>query len=103
MAAVLGVSGPLFPVLARVIGLKFTVAASLAAIAGGLWQVSAVSEVTTTYADVVSGLLLVGLGAGLLLPTATDSVVGSVPQGDSGMGSAPTPWRCRSAARSGSR
>jgi hypothetical protein len=37
---------------------------------------------------VVPGLLLVGLGAGLLLPTATNSVVGSVPQGDSGTGSA---------------
>jgi hypothetical protein len=34
------------------------------------------------------GLLLIGLGAGLLLPTATNSVVGSVPQGDSGTGSA---------------
>ena len=34
------------------------------------------------------GLLLIGLGAGLLLPTATNSVVGSVPQGDSGIGSA---------------
>ena len=46
------------------------------------------SAVTTTYPDVVPGLLLIGLGAGLLLPTATNSVVGSVPQGDSGMGSA---------------
>ena len=88
MAAVLGVSAALSPLLGRVIGLKFTVAASLAAIAGGLWQISAVSAVTTTYRDVVPGLLLVGLGAGLLLPTATNSVVGSVPQGDSGMGSA---------------
>ena len=33
-------------------------------------------------------MLLIGLGAGLLLPTATNSVVGSVPQGDSGVGSA---------------
>ncbi len=46
------------------------------------------STVTTTYAEVVPGLLLIGLGAGLLLPTATNSVVGSVPQGDSGIGSA---------------
>ncbi len=88
MAAVLAVSAQKSPLLARVIGLKFTVAAALAAIAGGLWQISAVSAVTTTYADVVPGLLLIGLGAGLLLPTATNSVVGSVPQGDSGMGSA---------------
>ena len=88
MAAVLGVSAPLSPILARVIGIKLTVAAGLAAIAGGLWQISAVSAVATTYPDVVPGLLLVGLGAGLLLPTATNSVVGSVPQGDSGIGSA---------------
>ena len=33
-------------------------------------------------------MLLIGLGAGLLFPTATNSVVGSVPQGDSGIGSA---------------
>jgi hypothetical protein len=70
------------------IGVKFTVAAGLAAIAGGLWQVSAASSLATTYEDVVPGLLLLGLGAGLLLPTATNSVVGSLPQGDSGVGSA---------------
>ena len=88
MAAVLVVSAPLSPALARVIGIKLTVAAGLAAIAGGLWQISAVSTAAATYGDVVPGLLLVGLGAGLLLPTATNSVVGSVPQGDSGIGSA---------------
>jgi hypothetical protein len=33
-------------------------------------------------------MLLIGLGAGLLLPTATNSVIGAVPQGDSGIGSA---------------
>jgi hypothetical protein len=68
--------------------MKFTVAAGLAAIAGGMWQVSAVSSASTTYGAVVPGMLLIGLGAGLLLPTATNSVVGSVPQGDSGIGSA---------------
>jgi hypothetical protein len=36
----------------------------------------------------VPGLLLIGLGTGLLLPTATNSVVGSVGQHDSGVGSA---------------
>ena len=33
-------------------------------------------------------MLLIGLGAGLLLPTATNSVIGSVPQRESGVGSA---------------
>ena len=88
MAATLVVSAMLSPFIARFIGVKFTVAAALAAIAGGLWQISAASSFATTYGDVLPGLLLIGLGAGLLLPTATNSVVGSVPQGDSGMGSA---------------
>jgi len=76
------------PILARTIGTKMTVAGALAAVAGGLWQISAASTSTTSYGDVLPGLLLIGLGAGLLLPTATNSVVGSVPQGDSGIGSA---------------
>jgi EmrB/QacA subfamily drug resistance transporter len=88
MAAVLVASAALSPLLARAVGVKFTVAAGLTAIAGALWQISAASTPATTYGDVLPGLLLVGLGAGLLLPTATNSVVGSVPQGDSGIGSA---------------
>ena len=88
IAATLVVSAALSPLLARVTGIKITVAASLVAVAGGLWQISVASRLATTYGDVVPGLLLIGLGAGLLLPTATNSVVGSVPRGDSGIGSA---------------
>jgi EmrB/QacA subfamily drug resistance transporter len=88
MATVLVVSAVFSPVLARNIGTKLTVAGALAAVASGLLQISAASTSTTSYGDVLPGLLLIGLGAGLLLPTATNSVVGSVPQGDSGIGSA---------------
>jgi len=88
IAAVLVVSAPLSPILARFIGVKLTVAAGMAAIAGGLWWNSAVSAAAATYMDFVPGLLLIGLGAGLLLPTATNSVLGAVPRGDSGIGSA---------------
>jgi MFS family permease len=87
-AAMICLSAPLSPIIARRIGIKLVVAAGLAAIAGGLWQISAVSTPAATYEAVVPGMLLIGLGAGLLLPTATNSVVGSVPQGDSGIGSA---------------
>ncbi len=87
-AAMICISAPLSPIIARRVGVKLVVAASLAAIAGGLWQISAVSTPTATYGSIVAGMLLLGLGAGLLLPTATNSVVGSVPQGDSGIGSA---------------
>jgi EmrB/QacA subfamily drug resistance transporter len=88
IAFVLAVSAALSPLLTRATRPRFTVFAGLAAVAGGLWQVSAHSSVTTTYVDVLPGLLLIGLGAGLLLPTATNSVIGSVPQSDAGVGSA---------------
>ena len=87
-AAALVVTAVLSPLIARRIGVKLTVAAALASVAGGLWQIAATSSSATTYGDVLPGLLLIGIGAGLLLPTATNSVVGAVPQGDSGMGSA---------------
>jgi hypothetical protein len=88
IAATIVVSATLSPSIARLVGVKVTVGAALLAVAGGLWQISLHSTSATTYADVVLGLLLIGTGAGLLLPTATNAVVGSVPQGDSGIGSA---------------
>jgi EmrB/QacA subfamily drug resistance transporter len=88
IAGMLLVSAAVSRIIARLIGVKLTVAAGLAAIAAGLWQASAVSTMSATYGDMVPGLLLIGLGAGLLLSTATNSVIGSVPPGDSGIGSA---------------
>ena len=88
IAAVICLVAPLSPVVARAIGVKLTATAGLLAIGGGLSWIAALSTVTTTYEEVVPGMLLIGLGAGLLLPTATNSVLGSVPKGDSGVGSA---------------
>jgi len=88
IAGMVIVGAGLSPILGHLIGTKFTVGAALIAIAAGLCQISISSALSTTYGEVVPGLLLLGLGAGLLLPTATNSVVGSVPQGDSGIGSA---------------
>ena len=88
IAIMLGVSAPVAPILSRLIGTRLTVATGLAVIGCGLSQAAAASTPAATFADTVPGLLLVGLGAGLLLPTATNSVVGAVPKGDSGVGSA---------------
>ncbi len=88
IAAMLVVGAAVSPVAARLVGIKLIVAAGLVSISAGLWEVSASSRFDTTYGDVVLGLLLIGFGAGLMLPTATNSVIGSVPQGDAGMGSA---------------
>ena len=73
--------------LVRVIGTKLTMAAGLALIAAGLWQISG-ATVTTTFAGTVAGMVLLGAGAGLAIPTATGSVIGSVPASDSGVASA---------------
>jgi EmrB/QacA subfamily drug resistance transporter len=88
LAGLLVASAAMSPMVVRAAGVKLTVAAGLVAVAGGLWQISAVSRPAASYGDVVPGLLLIGLGTGLLLPTATNSVVGSVGQHDSGVGSA---------------
>ncbi len=87
-AALLAATAPLSTLIVRRIGSKLTAFAGLAAITAGLWQISAASTVTATYGDVLPGMLLLGMGAGLLMPTAADAVLGAVPRRDAGVGSA---------------
>jgi hypothetical protein len=87
-------------VLGRVIGLKFTLAAGLAAIARGLWQISAVSAVTTTYQDVVPGLL--GWEPVSCCRRRRTASWDRSRRATPGWDQPPTPWHYRSAARSGS-
>ena len=63
------------------------VAAGLLIVAGGLWQLSTASA-TTTFTGILPGLILLGAGAGLVIPSATESVMGSLPSGHTGVGSA---------------
>ena len=86
-AGAIAVMAPLSTLLVRMVGTKFTVAAGLLFIAGGLYQISTAST-STTYAGVVAGMVLLGSGAGLTIPSATESVMGSLPPGDTGVGSA---------------
>lgn len=88
IAAAVVVSSPLAVIVARFAGSRLTTTVGMAAIAGGLWQASVASTTGATYGAVLPGMLIVGAGAGLLLSTATNSLVGSVPQGDAGVGSA---------------
>ena len=72
----------------EVIGTKFTTVAGLLFIVGGLAQIAAVSTATATFVVELPGMLLIGFGAGLLVPAAIDSVLGAVTQADAGVGSA---------------
>jgi EmrB/QacA subfamily drug resistance transporter len=88
VAAMMVVSAPLSAVIVRLINVKFTVAAGLTAVAAGLYQISILSSIHPSYGSILPGLLLLGIGAGLMMPTATNSLIGSVPREDSGVGSA---------------
>ena len=100
VAAVLCACAPMSPVIARVIGVKLTVAAGLAAIAGGLWQNSAVSTAAAHYTGFVPGMLLIGLGpASCCRPRRTPSWA-RCPRARAGSDQPSTPWPSRSAARS---
>jgi EmrB/QacA subfamily drug resistance transporter len=86
-AGAIAVVSPLSVLLQRAVGTKLTVAAGLFVICAGLWQIS-LATATATYAGAVAGIVIAGSGAGLVLPAATASVMGSVPDGSTGVGSA---------------
>ncbi len=88
IAVVLGAGAVVSPLVVRAIGSKVTAAGGLALVTAGLLEVAGAASVRATYPQVLPGLLLIGLGAGALMPTATDSVLGSITQGDAGVGSA---------------
>jgi EmrB/QacA subfamily drug resistance transporter len=87
VAGVLVVAAPLSASAVRAVGAKLTAAAGLAAVAAGLWWLSSAS-VASTYSSTLGGMILLGLGAGLVIPTVTDSFMGSLPPSEFGVGSA---------------
>jgi EmrB/QacA subfamily drug resistance transporter len=88
IAGVLATGALTSPWIVRAIGTKLTAATGLLLVSGGLVQIALIASVTTTYAEVLPGMLLMGLGAGLLMPSATDSVLGTLARDDTGVGSA---------------
>jgi EmrB/QacA subfamily drug resistance transporter len=87
VAGLLAVTAPISARLAGRIGTKLTVAPGIAAAAAGLWQLST----TTTaggYPGALPGMCLLGIGAGMVLPAAIDSITGTLPPRKIGIGSA---------------
>lgn len=83
IAVVASLSSRLLPVTT----VRYTVGAGLLAIVGGLWQISG-ATVASTYGSVLPGMILLGVGSGLVIPAATESVMGSLPSDDTGVGAA---------------
>ena len=86
-AGAIAVVAPLSSALVRKLGAKVTVVAGLIVVAAGLWQISG-ATLSATYASTLPGMIMLGVGAGLVLPSATGSVMGSLPSEHTGVGSA---------------
>jgi EmrB/QacA subfamily drug resistance transporter len=86
-AGMIAVIAPLSALFLRVTTVRYTVAAGLGCIAAGLWLLSG-TTVASAYGGIVPGIMLLGAGAGLAMPAATESVMGSLPGGDTAVGSA---------------
>jgi predicted MFS family arabinose efflux permease len=88
MAGVSFVSAAISALIARGIGTKFTVALGIAIAAVGFYYFSTIAAVDVSYAKFVIPMCVVSLGIGLTMAPATNSVMGSVPVDQSGIGSA---------------
>ncbi len=86
-AAAMAVIAPASSAVVRIAGTKLTTAAGLLLIAAGLWQVSHAS-VTWTFVDMLPGMIVTGIGAALVMPAVSGSVMASLPRGDLAVGSA---------------
>jgi EmrB/QacA subfamily drug resistance transporter len=87
IALVLLVVAPLSSVIVHFVGTKPVVFAGMALIAAGFALLSKVS-VQDTYMNVLPSFLLIGCGTGLAFAPCTESVMGSLPVGQAGVGAA---------------
>ena len=85
--ATLIVAAPLSARLTERFGSKLVVGTGLLIVSAGLGLLSTVS-VTSGYALVAGSLAILGLGMGLTMAPATDSIMGSLPRAKAGVGSA---------------
>ncbi len=87
IAAILLVAAPLSMLITRFVGTKPVIFAGMTTIAIGLLLLSRLS-VHATFGDALPGFLLIGSGTGLALAPCTDSVMGTLPLGEAGVGAA---------------
>jgi EmrB/QacA subfamily drug resistance transporter len=85
IAAVLIVAAPTSTLAVRRFGTKWVVFAGMALVSTGLLLLTRVT-VGGTYLDALPAFILMGLGVGLAMAPCTDSVMGSVPPEQAGVG-----------------
>lgn len=88
MAAVSFVSAAASARIANIIGTKFTVGIGIMLGAVGFFYLASISNVDATYGRIALAMCITSLGIGLVMSPATNSVMGSIPVAQSGVGSA---------------
>lgn len=86
VAAAIGIAGPLSAHVSQHIGSRTTIVTGLSLVAAGLVVQAMFTE--STYLPIALGQSLFGLGLGLAMAPATDSIMGSLPPDRAGVGSA---------------
>ncbi len=87
VAGVIAVAAPLATFLDRFIGSKIIVTVGMLLVGVGLFQIST-STISDGFPHALVGVILLGGGAGLAFPLATDAVMGALPSARLGVGSA---------------
>ena len=87
VALVLMVTAPLSARLVERVGTKYIVAGGLAIVSLSLVVLS-FATVTSGYPLVLASILILGLGMGMTMAPATESIMGSLPRAKAGVGSA---------------
>jgi EmrB/QacA subfamily drug resistance transporter len=87
IALVLMVTAPISARLVERVGTKLIVAAGLAIVSVGLVVLS-FATVSSGYGPVLACMLIMGLGMGMTMAPATESIMGSLPRAKAGVGSA---------------
>ena len=101
IAAVLLVAAPVSTLAVRYVGTKPIVFGGLACIAAGFVLLSRIT-VHGSYLEALPALFVIGTGVGLALAPCTESVMGSLPLAELGVGSATNSTVLQLGGRSGS-
>ena len=87
VAVMLGIGAPVSSAIVRRIGTKWVVGSGLGLVAVGLGLLTHLS-IASGYAPVFVAILVLGTGMGFTMAPATESIMGSLPREEAGVGSA---------------